>query len=86
MKEKELTELSDQELLEKRKKVKSTFITNAFFIGMMIGIIFYSIVENGLGIFILIPLFLAYKVTHNSKNDKVLDKALEKELKSRNLK
>lgn len=61
MTEKELTELSDQELLEKRKKKKSASITNAVFIGMMIGIIIYSIVKNSIGFFILIPLFFTFK-------------------------
>jgi hypothetical protein len=82
MTEKELTELSDQELLEKRKKTKSASITNAVFIGFMIGIITYSIVKNSVGFFTLIPLYFAYKAFNNSKNDS----ALEKEIKSRNLK
>ncbi|MFV8347031.1 FUSC family protein [Flavobacterium sp. ZB4P13] len=82
MTEKELTEISDQELLEKRKKKKSASITNAVFIGMMIGIIIYSIVKNSFGFFTLIPLFFAFKAFDNSKNNK----AFEKEMKSRNLK
>lgn len=82
MKEKELSELTDQELLEKAKKLKSTAIINAVFIGAMFGIIFYSVAKNSLGWFTLIPLFLAYKLLNNSKDHK----ELERLLKERNLK
>lgn len=82
MKQKELSELTDQELLDKAKKTKSAAITNALFIGVMIGIVIYSIVKNSIGFFTLIPLFFAYKLVKNSKNDI----PLETELKSRNLK
>ena len=82
MKQKELSELTDQELLEEAKKTKSASITNAVFIGMMIGIVIFSIVKNSIGFFTLIPLFFAYKAFDKSKNNK----ALEKLLKERNLK
>jgi ABC-type phosphate transport system permease subunit len=82
MKQKELSELTDQELLDKAKKMKSTSITNALLIGFMIGIIVYSIVKNSIGFFTLIPLFFAFKLFNDSKNNK----ALEKLLKERNLK
>ncbi len=65
MKEKKITELSDQELLEKRKKTKSASIINAVFIGVMIGIIIYSVAKNSLGFFTLLPLFLAFKAFDN---------------------
>lgn len=79
MKQKEST---DQELLEEAKKMKSTFITNALFIGLMIGIIIYSIMKNSLGFFTLIPLFFIFKAFNNSKNNK----PLKKFSKERNLK
>ena len=81
MKQKELSELTDQELLEEAKKMKSASITNAVFIGMMIGIVIFSIVKNSIGFFTLIPLLFAYKAFDKSKNNK----ALEKILKERNL-
>jgi len=37
--EKELSNLTDQQLLDESKKIKSLSITNAFFIGLMAGII-----------------------------------------------
>jgi hypothetical protein len=82
MKERELTELSDQELLQEAKKMKSKSIINAFLIGFVIAIIFYSIVKKSAGIFTIIPLFFVYKLLNNSPNNK----AIEVELKSRNLK
>ena len=81
MEQKELTELSDEELLEKRKKSKSTNITNAVIFGMLIGIATYSTVRNGFGLLTFIPLVFAPIAANHSRNHKVI----EKELKSRNL-
>jgi len=65
--EKEFTEQSDQELSQKAKKKKSANLLNALLIGVMIGIVIYSISKNGFGFFILIPLFFIYKMM-NPKN------------------
>jgi uncharacterized membrane protein YbjE (DUF340 family) len=78
MKQKELSELTDQELLDEAKKMKSTSITNAVLIGFMIGIIIYSVVKSSLGFFTLIPLYFIYKIINGSKNHDAL-KALLKE-------
>ena len=83
MTQKEISELSDQELLVEIKKIKSSSITNAFFIGLLIGIIFYSVIKSSVGLVTLLPLFMIYKLTSNSKNNKA--EILEKELKARNL-
>jgi hypothetical protein len=80
---KPLSELTDQELLQEAKKMKSTSIINAVFIGFLIGVIFYSIMKNSFGFLTLIPLFLAYKLINNSKHN---SKELENLLKERNLK
>jgi hypothetical protein len=77
VKEKELSALTDQELLEKAKKMKSNATLNAFFIGFLIGIVIYSIAVNSWGFFTLIPLFILYKLIVNSKKDKALEKLLE---------
>ena len=82
MSPKELSELTDQELLAEAKKMKSTAIINAILIGVAIGIFIYSVVKNSFGFFGLIPLFFAFKVFNNAKNEK----ALEELLKERNLK
>ena len=82
MPQKELSELTDQELLDKAKKMKSKAMTNAVLVGFMIGIIIYSILNKSIGIFTLIPLLFAIKVINDSKNSN----ALKKLLKERNLK
>ena len=83
MTQKELTELTDEEMLQEARKMKSTSITNAVLIGFLIGIVVYSIVKNSLGFLTLIPLFFAYKLLNKSKHD---SKELENLLKERNLK
>ena len=82
MTQKELLKLTDQELLDEAKKIKSTSIINALLIGFMVGIIIYSAVKNNLGFFTLIPMFIIYKIFNSSKKHD----ALKKILKERNLK
>jgi len=82
MKQKELSELTDQELIEETKKIKPSPIVDAFFIGFLVGIIIYSVVVNSWGLLTLIPLFLIYGLLKKSKRYE----ALKKELKERNLK
>jgi hypothetical protein len=83
MKQKELSQLTDQELLDVAKKVKSTSIINAALIGFLMGIVFYSFAKNSWGLFTLVPLFFAYKLNNSSKRN---TKELEHLLKERNLK
>lgn len=82
MTQKELSGLTDQELLDEAKKMKSTSITNAVLIGFMIGIVIYSVAKNSLGFFTLIPFFFAFKLLNKKNNNK----ALKSLLKERNLK
>ncbi|KAF0128133.1 MAG: hypothetical protein FD155_3416 [Bacteroidetes bacterium] len=84
MNQKELSELTDQELLDEAKKMKSFSITNAFLIGFLMGIVIYSIVVNSWGMLTLIPLYFAYKFINDPKNKRV--KEVENLLKERNLK
>ena len=81
-----LTELSDQELLQKIKKIKNNKIIDAAIVGFTIGIAIYGTVKNGLEFFTFFPLILAYVIIKNSKNNKILEKEMQKELDSRNLK
>ena len=77
MKQKELSELTDQELLAEAKKMKSSSIIQAFVIGFMFAIVVYSIVNNTWGLVTLIPLFFIYRLTRNSSSNKELKKLLE---------
>ena len=82
MNRKELSELTDQELLEESKRIKPNPWLDAFLIGLLIGIIVYGVIINSMWFLAIIPLFLIYVLIKKSKKHK----ALEKLLKERNLK
>jgi hypothetical protein len=84
MENKELSQLTDQELLDEAKKLKSFSLTNAFFIGLLLGIVFYSIFKSTFGFLMLIPLYFVYKMMNDPKNKRY--KELEELVKQRNLK
>lgn len=81
MKQKDLSELTDQELLDEAKRVKPNPWVDAFLIGFLIGIIVYGVAVNSMGFIAIIPLFLIYALIKKSEKHK----ALEKLLKERNL-
>ena len=83
MTNKDHSALSDQELIDEAKKMKSFSITNAFLIGFLAAIIFYSIVKNSWGMLTLIPLYFIYKMINDPRNKKSKD--LEELLKERKL-
>ncbi|WP_297695180.1 hypothetical protein [uncultured Eudoraea sp.] len=62
MEQKELSELTDLELLDEARKKKSTSIKYALLIGFLIGIVIYSVAKNSLGFFTLIPLFFCIQI------------------------
>ena len=81
--EKNLEELTNEELLNEAKKIKSNAVINATLIGILIGILIYSIIVNNLGFLTLILLFVIYKFVNSSKYNK---EDIENLLKERNLK
>lgn len=84
MESKNYSKFSDQELLEEQKKLKSFSLTNALFIGFLLGVIVFSIIKSSWGMLTLIPIYFIYKMVNDPRNKKV--KELEKEFKDRNLK
>lgn len=84
MENKNLSELTDQELLEEARKMRSFSITHALFIGFLLGIIIYSIAKNSWGMLTLIPLYLIYRLVNDPKNKRY--KELQAMLKERKLK
>lgn len=84
MASKDLSELTDQELLEEAKKMKSFSFTNALFIGFLAGVVIYGVAKNSWGMLTLIPLYFIYKLVNDPKNKRSKD--LEQLLKERNLK
>lgn len=81
MAQQELADLTNEQLLEEKKKIQYNKLVNAALIGLCIGIAVYSAVKNGFGFFTFSPLLLTYPFIKNGK--KIL--VLENELKSRNL-
>ena len=77
MTRKNLKELTNEELLAERKKLKRAKIISATLIGFCIGIIIWSVAKNTWGLLTLIPLFIIYKLINNSKNDKELEELLK---------
>jgi cbb3-type cytochrome oxidase subunit 3 len=66
MTERKLSELTDEELLQEAKKMKSNSIMNAVLIGFFIGVIVYSVVKNTIGLVTLIPIFFVYRLVNKS--------------------
>ncbi|PUV26177.1 MULTISPECIES: FUSC family protein [Sphingobacterium] len=82
MKDRELNELTDQELLERKKQQKSNKLINAVLVGFCAGVLIYGIVNKGITIFTFLLLVMgAWAFMRWKKNDEALDD----ELKSRNL-
>ncbi len=82
MEHKDLSTLSDEELLAMAKEMKSSEWMHALLIGFLIGVIVFSVVKSTLGLFTLIPLYFIYKLVgkKSEQND-----ALKAILKERNL-
>ena len=78
MSKKELSELSNQELLDADKKIKPSPITDAILIGFLVGIILFSVVKNTWGLVTLLPLYLIYIFLKKGKNKKALQEELKK--------
>ncbi|MFT3794629.1 hypothetical protein [Flavobacterium sp.] len=82
MNPKDLTELTNEELLHEAKKMKSTKIYDAVIIGFLVGVAVYSAVRNGFGLLTFLPLvYLPIAARNKTRNE-----AVEKLLKQRDLK
>lgn len=79
MKNEELPQVTDKELLKASEANKPSPIVDAFFIGLLIGIIIYSVAANTWGFFTLIPLFMIYRLMKKSKQRKALNKEIKHE-------
>lgn len=77
MSQKELAELSDEELLQEAKTMKPTGIYDALIIGVLIGVSLFSIYKNGLGLLTFLPLVYIPIATKNKLKVKEINKLLE---------
>ncbi|MGM1430836.1 hypothetical protein ACS126_16395 [Sphingobacterium lactis] len=81
MSESNLNLLTDEELLGRKKKAKSSQIISAVLIGFLVGIAVYSTINKGIGFFTFFPLFFVFLLIKNSSDLK----NIEQEIKKRNL-
>ena len=77
----ELAQLDDQELINLVKQNKPTPLFDAFFIGVLIGILVFGFASNGWFWLAVIPLFLIHQILRKPKQFK----AMQAELDKRNL-
>lgn len=89
MENKSLSELTDEELLVEKKKLKKSKTTHAFLIGFLAGILIFGFISWGLSsekqigflIPMIFPVFFIYKLIKHPKDNS----DLENLLKERNL-
>lgn len=81
MSQKNLSQITDKELIEEAEKIKPSPTIDAFFIGFLIGIIIFSVAVSTWGFLTLIPLYLIYLLLKKSERYQ----AIQKELKERGL-
>lgn len=77
MNEQELSQLTNEELLIEAKKLKSASIWSALVIGIMAGVIIYSVAKNTWGFLTLIPLYFIFKIVKGDKKNATLKKVLK---------
>ncbi|AYL97990.1 FUSC family protein [Mucilaginibacter celer] len=82
MKQKELADLTNEELLQEAKKIKTNNIYDAAIFGFLIGVAVYSAVRNGFGLLTFLPLIY---VPIAAKN-KIRNKEVERLVKEKGLK
>ena len=81
MNNQELAALSDEELLQEAKKVKTTKMYDAIFVGFLAGVAIYSTFNNGFGLLTFLPLvYLPIAGRNKSRRNQV-----EQQMKARNL-
>lgn len=81
MNQQDLSQLSDNELREEFNRITPSPLFDAFFIGLLIGIVAFGVAVSAWGFTVLIPLFLIYLFLKKAKRYE----ALKKELQSRKL-
>lgn len=60
-------QLSDNELLEEFKRITPSPVFDAFLMGFLIGVVVFGVAVSVWGFIVLIPLFLIYLCSEESK-------------------
>ena len=74
MKQKELAELTNDELLQEAKKIKSGKLMDAVIFGFLIGVSVYSVVRNGFGLLTFLPLVYIPIAARNRVRNKEIER------------
>ncbi|XHR94540.1 hypothetical protein ACFJIV_30415 [Mucilaginibacter sp. UC70_90] len=74
MKQKELTELTNDELLQEAKKIKSGKLMDAVIFGFLIGVSVYSVARNGFGLLSFLPLVYIPIAARNRARNKEIER------------
>uniref|UniRef100_UPI00404A925C hypothetical protein n=1 Tax=Fulvivirga sp. TaxID=1931237 RepID=UPI00404A925C len=82
MKQRELSALTDEELLQEAKNMKPTKVYDSTIFGVLVGIAIYSSVANGFGLLTFLPL-VYIPIANKNKTKR---KEVERLLKERGLK
>lgn len=67
MKQKPLTDLSDEQLQQQHKQTKNGTWVSGFSIGFLIGVAIYSTVSNGLSFWTFFPMFFVLIFVNNAQ-------------------
>ncbi|MET3501719.1 hypothetical protein ABIC45_003331 [Mucilaginibacter rubeus] len=74
MKQKELAELTNDELLQEARKIKSGKLMDAVIFGFLIGVSVYSVVRNGFGLLTFLPLVYIPIAARNRVRNKEIER------------
>ena len=81
MDEKDLLDLSTDELLEKEKQIRRNETIARFIIGFLAGVLIYGVATKGFGfLHIFLPILIAFWIIRNSQNQQKKLKAILNEL------
>jgi hypothetical protein len=80
MESKKTTDLTEEELMEKEQKLKKGAKTHAFMLGLLGGVVVYSLVKNGLVWPTFFPLVIIAFLEKRRRDEQ---KALQTEIESR---
>jgi hypothetical protein len=81
MRQEDISDLGDAQLLDALKAHRPRPVIDAFFIGFLVGVVLYGLSVNAFGLLALIPLFLLYGLLKKPR----LYRALRSEAERRGL-
>ena len=85
MEQKKPAELSDQELLQEQNSLKTSKLTAAMLIGLLLGVSVYGAVKNGFTFFTFFPLAFAFLLVNSRRKKMQYETDVRNEINFRNL-